>query len=35
MRKNGIPAGFMDWLIRTGKYQDESLMEKIFNALKK
>lgn len=30
-----IPVGFWDWLIRTDKYKDESLLEKIFNALKK
>ena len=35
MRKMGIPAGFLDWLIKTDKYQDDSLMEKIFNAIKK
>ena len=35
MGRRGMPVGFLDWLFRSGKYQEEGLLEKIFNALKK
>ena len=35
MKVGGIPVEILDWLLRTGKYKDESLVDKLFSVARK
>ena len=35
MKLNKVPMGFFNWLLESGKYKDDSIMEKIDRAIRK
>ena len=35
MKWNKVPMGFFNWLLESGKYKNESIMEKIDRAIRK
>ena len=35
MKRNKVPMGFFNWLLESGKYKNDSIMEKIDRAIRK